>query len=190
MEEQARLVTEYLSLAYLLQGNDTKWRRSRDEVVGEDGTLALVAGLLRREGEQEARCRRALEVLKQADYSLQEVEQVEQQEVEVQEARAMSPEQVLRVDQMLEQVTDSLSRQSVEGVLGEVATLALSRRGQEAQEADCLKVALQGAEVQVQGLNMALAQADRRKAELERHVSFLLLPPLLLLFLLLLLVTP
>ena len=49
-EEQARLVTEYLSLAYLLQGDDTKWRRSREEVVGEDGTLALVAELLKRQG--------------------------------------------------------------------------------------------------------------------------------------------
>ena len=36
----------------------------------------------------------------------------------------------------------------MEGVLGEVATLVLARRGQEAQEVDCLKVALQGAGAQ------------------------------------------
>ena len=72
-----------------------------------------------------------------------------------------------------------------------MATLALARRG---QEADCLKWPCRG-----QGLNIVLVQGDRRRVELERHVGFLNLPLLLLhlplllfpvLFLLLLLVTP
>ena len=47
--QQSGLTVELLTLASLLQG-ENKWRKVREELEGEEGTLALVAATLKREG--------------------------------------------------------------------------------------------------------------------------------------------
>ena len=69
------LTVELLTLASLLQEN--KWRKVREELESEEGTLALLAATLRREGESQELVGKALVILKATDYSI-----VGEQEVE------------------------------------------------------------------------------------------------------------
>ena len=87
----------------------------------------------------------------------QEVEAAERQEVVT-----MGPEQVLRLDQLLESVTEQLATSSLYSVLAGVVELGVARRGQERQEVDSLREALQGAQGQVQGLTAVLAGKERQ----------------------------
>ena len=153
--QRSGLTVELLTLASLLQG-ENKWRKVREELEGEEGTLALVAATLRREGESQEVVRKALVLLKAMDYSIvgeQEVEAAERQEVVT-----MGPEQVLRFDQLLESVTEQLATSSLYSVLAGVVELGVARRGQERQEVDSLREALQG----VQGLTAVLAGKERQ----------------------------
>ena len=83
----------------------------------------------------------------------QEVEAAERQEVVT-----MGPEQVLRLDQLRESVTEQLATSSLYSVLAGVVELGVARRGQERQEVDSLREALQG----VQGLTAVLAGKERQ----------------------------
>ena len=119
--QRSGLTVELLTLASLLQG-ENKWRKVREELEGEEGTLALVAATLRREGESQELVRKALVILKATDYSImgeQEVEAAEQQEVVT-----MGPEQVPRLDQLLESVIEQLATYSLDSVLAVVVELA------------------------------------------------------------------
>ena len=78
--QRSGLTVELLTLASLLQG-ENKWRKVREELEGEEGTLALVAATLRREGESQEVVRKALVLLKATDYSI-----VGEQEQEVEAA--------------------------------------------------------------------------------------------------------
>ena len=121
--QRSGLTVELLTLASLLQG-ENKWRKVREELEGEEGTLALVAATLRREGESQELVRKALVILKATDYSImgeQEVEAAEQQEVVT-----MGPEQVPRLDQLLESVTEQLATYSLDSVLAVVVELAVA----------------------------------------------------------------
>ena len=70
----------------------------------------------------------------------------------------MGPEQVLRLDQLLESMTEQLATSSLYSVLAGVVELGVARRGQERQEVDSLREALQG----VQGLTAVLAGKERQ----------------------------
>ena len=153
--QRSGLTVELLTLASLLQG-ENKWRKVREELEGEEGILALVAATLRREGESQEVVRKVLVLLKAMDYSIvgeQEVEAAERQEVVT-----MGPEQVLRLDQLLESMTEQLATSSLYSVLAGVVELGVARRGQERQEVDSLREALQG----VQGLTAVLAGKERQ----------------------------
>ena len=65
---------------------------------------------------------------------------------ERQEVVTMGPEQVLRLDQLLESMTEQLATSSLYSVLAGVVELGVARRGQERQEVDSLREALQGAQ--------------------------------------------
>ena len=143
------LTVELLSLASLLQG-ENKWRKVREELEGEEGTLALVAATLRREGESQEVVRKALVLLKATDYSIVGEQEQEVEAAERQEVVTMGPEQVLRLDQ--------LATSSLYSVLAGVVELGVARRGQERQEVDSLREALQG----VQGLTAVLAGKERQ----------------------------
>ena len=81
---------------------------------------------------------------------------------ERQEVVTMGPEQVLRLDQLRESVTEQLATSSLYSVLAGVVELGVARRGQERQEVDSLREALQGAQGQVQGLTAVLAWKERQ----------------------------
>ena len=152
----------------------------KDEVVNEPNTLAMVSAILRAEKMEERFMRKALDVLKNADYTPEEKENMAIKESVVPKiAESMSAEQVLRIDQMLEKVTDSMEKSTLEPVVTEVSQslrpchvtktcccnfctskvveLALARRGREKAEIECLSKALEAAAEKEQGLAMTLA---------------------------------
>ena len=152
----------------------------REEVVNEPNTLALVSSILRAEKMEERFIRKALDILKNADYTPEEKKNMAKEESVVPKiAESMSAEQVLRIDQMLEKVTDSMEKSTLEPVVTEVSQslrpchltktcccnfctskvveLALARRGREKAEIECLSKALEAAAEKEQGLAMTLA---------------------------------
>ena len=92
----------------------------REEVVNEPNTLALVSSILRAEKMEERFIRKALDILKNADYTPEKKNMAEEESVVPKIAESMSAEQVLRIDQMLEKVTDSLAKSTLEPVVTEV----------------------------------------------------------------------
>ena len=153
----------------------------REEVVNEPNTLALVSSILRAEKMEERSIRKALDILKNADYTPEEKKNmaIKEESVVPKIAESMSAEQVLRIDQMLEKVTDSMEKSTLEPVVTEVSQslrpchvtktcccnfctskvveLALARRGREKAEIECLSKALEAAAEKEQGLAMTLA---------------------------------
>ena len=152
----------------------------REEVVNEPNTLALVSSILRAEKMEERFIRKALDILKNADYTPEEKKDMAEEESVVPKiAESMSAEQVLRIDQMLEKVTDSMEKSTLEPVVTEVSQslrpchvtktcccnfctskvveLALARRGREKAEIEGLSKALEAAAEKEQGLAMTLA---------------------------------
>ena len=95
----------------------------RDEVVNEPNTLAMVSAILRAEKMEERFMRKALDVLKNADYTPEEKKNmaIKEESVVPKIAESMSAEQVLRIDQMLEKVTDSMAKSTLEPVVTEVS---------------------------------------------------------------------
>ena len=92
----------------------------REEVVNEPNTLALVSSILRAEKMEERFIRKALDILKNADYTPEKKNMAEEESVVPIIAESMSAEQVLRIDQMLEKVTDSMAKSTLEPVVTEV----------------------------------------------------------------------
>ena len=92
----------------------------REEVVNEPNTLALVSSILRAEKMEERFIRKALDILKNADYTPEKKNMAEEESVVPKIAESMSAEQVLRIDQMLEKVTDSMAKSTLEPVVTEV----------------------------------------------------------------------
>ena len=94
----------------------------REEVVNEPNTLALVSSILRAEKMEERFIRKALDILKSADYTPEEKKNMAKEENVVPKiAESMSAEQVLRIDQMMEKVTDSMEKSTLEPVVTEVS---------------------------------------------------------------------
>jgi len=171
--EKAKLATEFVTLATSLK-SEGKWKKVREEVVNEPNTLALVSSILRAEKMEERFIRRALDILKNADYTPEKKNMAEEESVVPKIAESMSAEQVLRIDQMLEKVTDSMAKSTLEPVVTEVVELALARRGREKAEIECLSKALEGAAEEKQGLAMTLAVREQENCALERQVAGLL----------------
>jgi len=135
----------------------------------------MVSAILRAEKMEERFMRKALDVLKNADYTPEEKENMAIKESVVPKiAESMSAEQVLRIDQMLEKVTDSMEKSTLEPVVTEVVELALARRGREKAEIECLSKALEAAAEKEQGLAMTLAVREQENSALEGQVAGLL----------------
>ena len=120
-EEKARLATEFVTLATTLKA-EGKWRKAREELINEPSTLAMVSSILRAEKEEERLVRKALNIIKSADYTLVEEKKStgEEQWVPPKTESVMPAEQALRINQMLEKVTDSLAQSTLEPVITEV----------------------------------------------------------------------
>merc|ERR1719447_1994749 len=173
--DKARLVTEFVTLATTLKA-EGKWRKVREEVLSEPATLVMVSSVLRAEREEGGLVRKALDIVRSADYTLAEEKCANEGEqwVPQRTESAMSVEQVLRIDQMLEKVSDSLAQSNLEPVITEVVELALARRGNEKAEVESLSEALEGAAVEKQGLMKALAVKEQRLGASERQIASLL----------------
>merc|ERR1712013_168467 len=172
--DKAKLATEFVTLATSLK-SEGKWKKVREEVVNEPDTLALVSSILRAEKMEERFIRKALDILKNADYTPEEKKDMAKEESVVPKiAESMSAEQVLRIDQMMEKVTDSMEKSTLEPVVTEVVELALARRGREKAEIECLSKALEGAAEEKQGLAMTLALREQEICALEGQVAGLL----------------
>ena len=120
--DKARLATEFVTLATTLKG-EGKWRKVREEVLSEPSTLAIVSSVLRAEREEKGLVRKALDIVRSADYTLVEEKKAKHEEDEWTWQRSenmMSVEQLLRIDQMLEKVSDSLAQSNLEPVITEV----------------------------------------------------------------------
>ena len=121
--EKARLATEFVTLATTLKA-EGKWRKAREEVLSEPSTLSLVSSVLRVEREEEGLIRKALDIIRSADYTMVEEkpssEDEETQWVLQRSETMMSSEQALRIDQMLEKVAENLAQSSLEPVVTEV----------------------------------------------------------------------
>ena len=119
--DKARLATEFLTLATTLKA-ESKWRKAREEVLSEPTTLALVSSALRAEREDGGLVRKALDIVRSADYTLVEEKKSNEEEqwVPQRTESMMSAEQVFRIDQMLEKVTDNLAQTNLEPVVTEV----------------------------------------------------------------------
>ena len=89
-------------------------------MVNEPNTLALVSSILRAEKMEERFIRKALDILKNADYTPEKKNMAAEESVVPKIAESMSAEQVLRIDQMLEKVTDSMAKSTLEPVVTEV----------------------------------------------------------------------
>jgi len=176
--DKARLATEFVTLATTMKA-EGKWRKAREEVLSEPSTLAMVSSILRAEREDEGLVRKALDIVRSADYTL--VEEKKTNELENEERwvpqrteSLMSAEQVLRIDQMLEKVADNLAQSNLEPVVAEIVELALARRGYEKAEVESLREALEGAAVEKQGLTKASVVREQRLAASERQTACLL----------------
>merc|ERR1712200_124251 len=119
---------------------------------------------------------KALDVLKNVDYTPEEKKNmaIKEESVVPKIAESMSAEQVLRIDQMLEKVTDSMEKSTIEPVVTEVVELALARRGREKAEIEGLSKALEAAAEKEQGLAMTLAVREQENSALEGQVAGLL----------------
>ena len=69
--DKARLATEFVTLATTMKA-EGKWRKAREEVLSEPSTLAMVSSILRAEREDEGLVRKALDIVRSADYTLVE----------------------------------------------------------------------------------------------------------------------
>ena len=120
---KARLATEFVTLATTLKA-EGKWRKAREEVLSEPSTLSLVSSVLRAEREEEGLIRKALDIIRSADYTMVEEKtssEDEQTQLVLQRSETMmSSEQALRIDQMLEKVAENLAQSSLEPVVTEV----------------------------------------------------------------------
>jgi len=135
-----------------------------------------VSSILRAEKMEERSIRKALDILKNADYTPEEKKNmaIKEESVVPKIAESMSAEQVLRIDQMLEKVTDSMEKSTLEPVVTEVVELALARRGREKAEIEGLSKALEAAAEKEQGLAMTLAVREQENSALEGQVAGLL----------------
>ena len=123
--DKARLATEFLTLATTLKA-EGKWRKAREEVLSEPSTLVMVSSVLRAEREEEGLVRKALDIVRSADYTSVEEKKSNEEEEQWPVQRTdsmMSAEQVLRIDQMLEKVTDNLAQTNLEPVVTEVINI-------------------------------------------------------------------
>jgi len=175
--EKARLATEFVTLATTLKA-EGKWRKAREEVLSEPSTLSLVSSVLRAEREEEGLIRKALDIIRSADYTMVEEktssEDEQTQWVPQRSETMMSSEQALRIDQMLEKVAENLAQSSLEPVVTEIVESALARRCEERAEVESLSEALEGAAVEKQGLMKALVMKEQRLAASERQTASLL----------------
>merc|ERR1719449_454522 len=93
------------------------------------------------------------------------------------EDQAVVPEQLSRIDNLMDKITDAMGRLEVESVVGEVMQLATVRRGQEKQQLAHMSEALAAADKRIASQNTALVEREEQVRNLERLVTNLVIRP-------------
>jgi len=169
--DRARLTTEFITLAAML-GQENNWGKVAAELLGDKDRVQLVAEILRQENSEGSLMKKALDILNKTESPEMMFGVAKEQEAvggEV-EDQAVIPEQLARIDSLLEGVTDAMGKMEVEQVVGEVMQLATVRRGQEKQQLACLTEALAAADTRIAAQNTALVEREEQVRSFERVV--------------------
>eukprot|EP00090_Calanus_glacialis_P002035 TRINITY_DN11524_c0_g1_i1.p1 TRINITY_DN11524_c0_g1~~TRINITY_DN11524_c0_g1_i1.p1 ORF type:complete len:825 (+),score=377.38 TRINITY_DN11524_c0_g1_i1:53-2527(+) len=175
--DRAKLTTEFLTLANILGDVDNNWGKVVTELLGDKDRIKMVAEILRQDNMEGTFMKKALAILNKTDSPEMMFGSVKEEEAvggEV-EDQAVIPEQLARIDCLMEGITDAMGKMDVEQVVGEVMQLATVRRGQEKQQLAYMMEALAAADSRVASQNTALVEREEQVRTLERVVTELVI---------------
>jgi len=171
--DKAKLTTDFLTLGSMLGEVDNNWSKVVVELLGDKDRVQQVAEILKQENVDGKFVKKALNLLNMTEspemmfVALEEDESVGG-EVEDQ---AVIPEQLARIDTLLEGVTEAMGKLEVEQVVGEVMQLATIRRGQEKQQLACINEALAAADMRIAAQNTALVEREEQIQKMEKLIT-------------------
>jgi len=176
--DRARLTTVFITLASVLGEVDSTWSKVVVELMGDKDRIQLVAEILKQDNMDGNLMKKALEILKKTD-SPETMFRVTQDEEETVigkvEDQAVVPEQLSRIDSLMDSISDAMGKLEVENVVGEVMQLATVRRGQEKQQLAYMSEALAAADKRISSQNTALVEREEQVMNLERLVTNLVI---------------
>jgi len=176
--DRARLTTVFITLAAVLGEVDSTWSKVVVELMGDKDRIQLVAEILKQDNMDGNLMKKALEILKKTD-SPETIFRVTQEEEETVigkvEDQAVVPEQLSRIDSLMDSISDAMGKLEVENVVGEVMQLATVRRGQEKQQLAYMSEALAAADKRISSQNTALVEREEQVLNLERLVTNLVI---------------
>jgi len=176
--DRARLTTVFITLAAVLGEVDSTWSKVVVELMGDKDRIQLVAEILKQDNMDGNLMKKALEILKKTD-SPETIFRVTQEEEETVigkvEDQAVVPEQLSRIDSLMDSISDAMGKLEVENVVGEVMQLATVRRGQEKQQLAYMSEALAAADKRISSQNTALVEREEQVMNLERLVTNLVI---------------
>jgi len=176
--DRARLTTVFITLAAVLGEVDSTWSKVVVELMGDKDRIQLVAEILKQDNMDGNLMKKALEILKKTD-SPETMFRVTQEEEETVigkvEDQAVVPEQLSRIDSLMDSISDAMGKLEVENVVGEVMQLATVRRGQEKQQLAYMSEALAAADKRISSQNTALVEREEQVMNLERLVTNLVI---------------
>jgi len=176
--DRARLTTVFITLASVLGEVDSTWSKVVVELMGDRDRIQLVAEILKQDNMDGNLMKKALEILKKTD-SPETMFRVTQEEEETVigkvEDQAVVPEQLSRIDSLMDSISDAMGKLEVENVVGEVMQLATVRRGQEKQQLAYMSEALAAADKRISSQNTALVEREEQVLNLERLVTNLVI---------------
>jgi len=161
---KAKLATEFITLASILGEEENSWNKVVLELIGDKDKINLVAEVLRQESMEGVVMKKALVILNKTESPEMLFESTKEDESVggYVEDNAVVPEQLNKIDSLLESVTDALERLEVEHVVGEVMQLATIRRGQEKQQLASMMEALTAADTRIAAQNRALVEREEQ----------------------------
>jgi len=178
MTDKARLTTEFLTVASILGEVDNNWSKVEVELLGDRDRIQMVAEILKQENMDGNLMKKALALLNKTDSPelmfgvIKVEEEVMGGEVEDQ---AVVPEQLSRIDNLMDKITDAMGKLEVESVVGEVMQLATVRRGQEKQQLAHMSEALAAADKRIASQNTALVEREEQVRTMERLITDLVI---------------
>jgi len=177
LTDRARLTTVFITVASVLGEVDSNWSKVEVELMGDKDRIQLVAEILKQNNMDGNIMKKALEILKKTDspetmFGVIKEEETLNSEVE---DIAVVPEQLSRIDSLMDSITDAMDKLEVENVVGEVMQLATVRRGQEKQQLAYMSEALAAADKRISSQNTALVEREEQVRNLERLVTNLVI---------------
>jgi len=175
--DRARLTTEFLTVASLLGEVDNSWGKVGAELLGDKDRVQMVAEVLRQDYMEGDLMKKALDILNRTEspemmFAVAQAEEALGGKVEDQ---AVVPEQLSRIDSLMDNISDAMSKLDVDNVVGEVMQLATVRRGQEKQQLAYMMEALAAADKRISFQNTALVEREEQVRKQDRLVTNLVI---------------